>query len=268
MTNTPAELRASRWHQRPKRLASFGHSFILSISFFQHLSKIGCPADLMKPAFLWIRKSVLPPYNFPLLLTPVVSDLTLLPVSPSALPHHSTSSFFLSPHPSCSAKSACIWAVLELHLVLPGWWQKLGSLSETQTLFLTLHREFDCLWDLHPWGLLLRCWNKMLNKTQLEWNIDLTDTVHQTQRKFRLKKRIWMWGNTSKWLYVGKKSNGLCTVLSKCTSSESQLAAISHCTMSSLERLVSLCHAMVLLQLQTPSFFLVDNICISLILAP
>ena len=160
MTNTPAELRSSRWHQRPQCLASFGHSFILSISFFQHFNKIGCSADLGKPTFLWIRKLILPPYGFLLLLTPLVSDLTVLPVPPSALPHHSISSFFLSPRSSCSAASAyiCSWAGAALgtpwlmatkpknswkyakhflHL-----WQKLGLLSDTQTLFLMLQGEW------------------------------------------------------------------------------------------------------------------------------
>lgn len=67
------------------------------------------------------------------------------------------------------------------------WWQKLGSLSDTQALFHVSQREFDYFWELYPWEFLLRCWNKTSDRKQLEWDIDFTSPVHQTQRKFGTK---------------------------------------------------------------------------------
>lgn len=171
MTNTPAELRALWWHQRPQCLASFGLSFILSISFFQHLNVTGYSEALMKPAFLWVRKSVLPSHSFPPVLTQVVSNLSLLPVPPSAFPHHSVSTFFLTSHSSCSAKSVyiCSWAGAAFGAALmmatkpkDSWTHaemfsslvaKVKVACRHQTL-LMLKREFDYLWDQHPRGFI------------------------------------------------------------------------------------------------------------------
>lgn len=266
MTNTQAELWASPWHQRPWCLDSFDPSSISFISFLQHFNKISFSADLMKPALLWIKKAVVPLYIFPLLILPHFTASS--PISnPTVLQFVLISSFIL-----LRKISVCLplgwnwtWSCLAVVATTPkNGWAHAETLSSlvSNVRVAVWHRvttsnileEFDYLWDMYPWGFLSGYENKSQNKAQIG---SITDRPYQsctTNPKEIQVKRIWMWGNASKWLHTGKKSNGLYTALSKCTSSESQLVGIPHCTMSSVEWLLSLSFAVFLLQLLTLPF--------------
>lgn len=219
----------------------------------------------MKLALLWIKKAVLPLYIFPLLISPHFT--TCSPISnptPSHLQLLLISSLILLSKISVCLPLGwnCTWSWLAVVATMPkNGWAHAETLPPLvlnvrvavwhQVTTPKILEEFNYLWDMYPWGFLSGYENK---KAQLGRIRDRTDRSCTTNPKEIQVKRIWMWGNASKWLRMGKKSNGLYTALSKCTSSKSQLVGIPRCTMSSVEWLLNLAFAVFLLQLLRLSF--------------